>query len=106
MAVRKIKSSWWVDFRFNDTRHRKRSPENSKAGAEAYELTLRQRLARGEPLDDQQNSLEPTFAEFAQRWFDDYVKANNKFSERRAKESILRLSLVPFFGKLRVGKIN
>ncbi len=108
MAVRKLKNSWWVDFTFNHRRHRKRSPENSRAGAEAYEIALRQRLARGERLDglavSTQNDL--TFKEFVKQWFEDYVKPNNKFSEQVMKKSILSSSLVPFFGQIPVGQIK
>jgi len=50
MAVRKIKISWWVDFWADHIRYRKRSPENTKAGAEAYEAHMRQKLARGEMI--------------------------------------------------------
>ena len=50
MAVRKIRNSWWVDFRHDHVRIRKKSPENSRAGAAAYEALLRRKLALGEPL--------------------------------------------------------
>jgi hypothetical protein len=50
MAVRKIKETWWVDFRFSHTRYRKRSPENSRPGALAYEATLKYTLGRGEQM--------------------------------------------------------
>jgi excisionase family DNA binding protein len=49
MAVRKLRQSWWIDFRFNHIRYRKRSPLNSRAGALIYEATLRRRLATGNP---------------------------------------------------------
>jgi hypothetical protein len=88
-----IKNSWWVDFRANHTRYRKRSPENTRAGAQAYEALLRQKLARGEsiatgPLKD------PTLAEFAAKWFEDYVRPNNKYSEQLSKKYILSSSLL------------
>src|ERR1043166_9702407 len=51
MTVRKIGQSWWVDFRAERVRYRKRSPENTRAGARAFEVTLRQRLARGESVN-------------------------------------------------------
>jgi hypothetical protein len=41
MAVRKINNTWWVDFMFNYERHRKRSPENSRTGALAYDPGIR-----------------------------------------------------------------
>jgi len=108
MSVRLIRKSWWVDFRANHTRYRKRSPENSRAGALAYEALLRQKLARGESIDrpahaaDQQH----TFASFAEKWFEEYVIPNNKFSEQRTKKYVLSASLVPFFGKMQLTQIT
>lgn len=107
MAVRKIKSSWWVDFRHEYVRYRKRSPENSYAGAKAYEATLRHKLARGESIataDSMQQ--EQTFKDFASKWFTNYVVPNNKYLEQRAKKYILQKCLVPFFGALPVDKIT
>lgn len=102
-----IKSSWWVDFTVNSTRYRKRSPENTKAGAQAYEATLRQKLARGELIDI--GALRPEdliFAEFAPKWFEDYVRPNNKYSEQLMKKYILSSSLLPFFGRKPIGEIR
>jgi integrase len=102
-----IKGSWWVDLRANHLRYRKRSPENSRAGALAYESLLRQRLTRGESIDIRGNAQQDeTFEQFAWQWYGDYVEANNKFSEQRAKKGMLRRSLIPFFGKLHVDKIS
>lgn len=111
MTVRKVRNTWWVDFRHNNTRHRKKSPENSKAGAEAYEALLRQKLARGEPLtptkpDKKQKEREQTFKEFAWKWFDIYVRNNNKLSEINNKKCTLKNHLVPFFGKTKIDRIT
>jgi hypothetical protein len=107
MAVRIIKGSWWVDIRINHERYRKRSPENSKAGAQAYESVLRHKLSRGESIEPMSKPASvPTFEEFAWKWLDDYVVPNNKFLEQRSKRYILSASLIPFFGKMRVGQIN
>jgi integrase len=108
MAVRKIKSSWWIDITFNDTRYRKRSPENSRLGALAYEGVLRQRLARGEAIDKaaMRSGRGLLFEEFALRWFEEYVIPNNKFSEQRIKRYTLHSSLIPFFGKMPVEQIK
>jgi integrase len=105
MAVRIIKKSWWVDFRFDHTRYRKRSPENSRAGARAYEALLRHKLARGEAINAAE-SPEQTFEPFARKWFKEYVITNNKYSEQRTKKYILNASLIPFFGKMPVGRIT
>jgi len=108
MAVRINKKSWWVDFRFNHIRYRKRSPENSRAGALAYEAVLRQKMARGESIDNtipDAQQLQP-FGKFALKWFDEYVVPNNKPSEQRAKKYILSASLIPFFGGMRIDQIT
>jgi integrase len=106
MAVRKIKNSWWVDFRIEYVRYRKRSPENSKVGAEAYEATLRAKLARGEPIDQQVTQKQQTFEQFAWQWFEEYVIPNNKPGEQYNKKKVLGNSLIPFFGKFPIGQIT
>jgi len=107
MAIRRIRSSWWIDIRAEHTRYRLRSPENSKAGAEAYEAVLRRKLARGEPIGKVGPAEKRyTFEEFALKWFDDYVVPNNKFQEQRMKKYILGSSLIPFFGKMLIEQIT
>ena len=107
MAVRLCHGSWWVDFRFNRDRYRKRSPESSKAGALAYEALLRQKLARGEQLDNvKAKTAEQTFAEFSKEWMRTYVCTNNKPSEQLTKKLTLKNHLVPFFGTLPLSKIG
>ncbi|OGF60521.1 hypothetical protein A3C05_03420 [Candidatus Giovannonibacteria bacterium RIFCSPHIGHO2_02_FULL_45_40] len=111
MATRKRNSSWQVDFRHNHQRYRVKSPENSKAGAEAYEASLRQKLARGEALrppkeEKTQQEREQKFKDFARKWFEVYVKPNNKHSEIKNKEYALRRRLVPFFGEIQIDKIT
>lgn len=108
MAVRMIKKSWWVDFRFNHTRYRKRSPENSRAGALAYEATLRKKLANGETIEEAERAEErqQTFGAFTIEWFKKYVVPNNKPSEQATKKHILETSLIPFFGTMPVQEIT
>ncbi|MDD5760362.1 MAG: site-specific integrase [Desulfobulbaceae bacterium] len=100
MSVRRIGASWWVDIRFNRDRYRKRSPDNTKAGAQAYEATIRQRVARGESIlpKKQEKPESLTFEKFTQEWFETYVKANCKHSEILNKQGTLKLHLVPWFG--------
>lgn len=109
MAVRKISNTWRVDIRHNRRRYRITSPENSKKGAEAYEAVLRHKMARGEPLGlEPQIAAKPEikFGEFAKEWLETYAKVNNKPSTVKAKESSLRLYLVPYFGALTLNKID
>ncbi|MCF7900582.1 site-specific integrase [Candidatus Babeliales bacterium] len=106
MSVRKIRASWWIDFRFNNSRYRKKSPVNSKAGAYDYEALLRQKLARGESIEEEKTEKKQLFSEFAWYWFETYAKTNNKHSEILNKEGILRVHLVPFFGKVKLDNIS
>ncbi len=108
MAVYKIRKSWYVDFRAEYKRHRIRSPENSEAGAEAYEATLRQKIARGEPIGKlaQISEQSQSFEQFAWKWFEDYVVPNNKHQEQRMKKYILSSSLIPFFGRIAIEQIT
>lgn len=102
MSVRKLRNKWWVDFRFGEDRHRKKSPDNTRAGALAFEATLRARLAKGESLVALVPTpvVEITFADFAKEWFASYVLANNKPSEQRNKTTALTLYLLPILGRL------
>lgn len=107
MPSRKIKNSWWVDFRFDRQRYRMRSPENSKIGATAYEFLLRTRLSKGEKINEQsETKAMPTFAEFSKKWFDCYVLTNNKPSEQMHKQSALHAHLTPFFGNAPLSEIS
>lgn len=104
MAVRKLKQSWWIDFRHEGERHRLRSPDNTKAGALVYEALIRRRLANGEPLKARTDY--PIFAEFVEEWYEQYVKIDNKMSTIKTKRSTIDNHLVPFFGKMRLDKIS
>jgi integrase len=104
MAARRIRGWWWVDFRVEGVRYRKRSPESSRAGAQAYEALLRRRLAAGEPLHPSANVI--LLREFAKQWFETYVRTNNKPSEQRTKESALRIHLLPRLGHLPLGQLS
>lgn len=108
MGARMMEKSWCVDFRFNHRRYRKQSPENSEAGALAYEAVLKYKLNQGESIDKvvQSASQESTFGTFARRWFDEYVTQNSKPSTQYSRKSILFPSLVPFFGKMQISKIT
>jgi integrase len=108
MTVRKIRNTWWVDFRTNYIRYRKRSPENSKSGAEAYEATLRQRLARGESIgrNDRIQQQGLLFKDFACKWYETYVVPNNKPGEQENKKAALSSCIIPFFGEMPITSIT
>ncbi|MBI5021142.1 MAG: site-specific integrase [Ignavibacteriales bacterium] len=107
MSTRKIRNAWWVDFRVEGIRYRKKSPENSQVGARAFELTLRQRLSRGESImvTKKEQHL-PTFKEFSEQWYTTYVQTNNKASEQKSKRVMLNAHLIPFFGREKIDEIT
>lgn len=110
MSARKLtKNSWYVSFSFQGQRIRKKSPENTKVGAETYETLLRQKLARGEQIDfdeTQAASQKQKFKDFAWKWFETYVKTNNKPSEISRKKYTLQTNLLPFFSETPLNRIS
>lgn len=110
MAVRKFRSSWWVDFQIRHKRYRYRSPENTREGALAYEALLRQTLVKGESLEKKvaEPSTPPRFLfrDFAEKWFETYVLPNNKASTHRSKRNALDRHLIPCFGASDIKAIN
>lgn len=105
MSAYKRGNKWWVRFRFNHKRYFKVSPDNSQAGAKAYEALLRSKLAIGEPIVDSKVNVK-TFQEFSESWMEIYVKSNNKHSEISNKECILKAHLVPAFGGKKLDRIT
>jgi integrase len=107
VAARKIDGKWYADFRLQHAdgsveRVRKRSPVQSKAGADEFEHQLRTAL-----LTPTHTTKEvPTFAAYADEFKKTYVLANNKPSERAMKASILKHHLLPVFGEMRLDAIK
>jgi len=106
MSTRKRGVRWWVDISYNGLRYRVPSPDNSLAGSKAYEAVLRQKLAKGESLAPEPINQIYTFKEFSAKWFEIYVKNNNKPSEIIRKDSILKVHLLPYFGKYQLTDIK
>lgn len=107
MSVFKQNNKYWVSIWHNRIRYRKVSPDNTCAGARAYEALIRQKLSRGEDVNGSKNEIKiPVFSVFAEEWQKTYVLNNNKPSEQLQKDCMLRKHLIPFFGKLPLDKIN
>ena len=108
MAIFKRKNKWWIDIFFDCKRFRLPSPLNTVGGAKAYEATVRHKLALGEPARPVRKKKEKiiTFNEFFRRWMSTYVMANNKPAGAVQKESIFKVHLDPFFGKMPLKNIN
>lgn len=106
MSSRKISDNWYVDFRYNGKRHRLKSPINTKEGARKHEMRLLESLYKGESINKADNSHDLTLKEFYKIWFETYVKANNRYSEIKRKESVFANSLLPFFGSRKLKEIT
>lgn len=106
MSAIKRTNKWWIDFSYLGIRYRLPSPENSRNGAKSYEALLRQRLSKGEPMFPKSIPKSPVFKEFAEKWFESYVKINNKPSAIKSKKTHLGSALIPFFGKKRLNEIG
>lgn len=94
MTVRRIKGDWYVDYRHKGARIRKRSPVQTKAGAQSYELQLRRELLEPPAKEC------PTLATFSA----DYLRhcaATNRASYARQKARTFATELLPAFGRLR-----
>jgi integrase len=107
VAVRKVKGRWFVDFRFLHAdgrveRIRKRSPVQTKAGAEEFQRQLRTSMLA--PIRIAKEV--PTFSRYAAEFLETYAAANNKPSERSMKACILKHHLVPAFGEMRLDSIR
>jgi hypothetical protein len=98
---------WWVDFRHRRRRVRKRSPVQTKRGAEQYERQLRQEFA-----EDETNGRNPfvgpapKLREFVPRWFAEYVAPRNKRSTANEKRYAFSSHLLPAFGEFRLDEIT
>jgi len=108
MSIFKRGDKYWIGFRFHYRRYRYPSPDNSLAGAKAFEATLRGKLARGEAIRMKAAKQKPStlFRDFSKTWLEVYVKNNNSLSEYQHKEGSLRLYLVPYFGKKELAEIS
>lgn len=99
-------NEWWVDFRYRRTRVRRRSPIQSKRGAEQYERQLRQEFQEDEARGKDPFRKPPLFVHFADEWLRTYVATNNRASTQREKASSLKSHLIPVFGNLRLDEIT
>jgi integrase len=112
MSVRNDKSrGWYVDFVFlhpdgRKDRIRRRSPVQTRRGAEAYERQIQQEMLNKKPERKPRRREVPTFEKFADEFMQGYAHTNNKPSEVASKESILRIHILPRFGRMRMDKIG
>jgi integrase len=98
---------WWVDFRWRGKRIRKRSPLQTKRGAETFERTLLNEFNADEEVGrDPFAGPPPKFQAFAERWMNEYVIPRNRPSTVRTKGNCLRNHIVPMFGRMALDQIS
>ncbi|MDJ0766064.1 MAG: tyrosine-type recombinase/integrase [Myxococcota bacterium] len=108
---RKDRDCWMVHIKY---RHpdgtvahiRRRSPVNTRRGAERYERDIRQALLDGSFGRKEETEVVPILTEFAEEFMTNYAEVHNKRSEILAKRSTLRNHLIPSFGNKRLDAIQ
>lgn len=107
MPVTRYRGKYYVDVYVEVPgqgvrRIRRQSPVQTKKGTEAYERQLVEAA-----LSTSTRSREGRrFAEFAVEYLGTFCAANNKFATLEAKESILRVHLLPEFARSRLEEVN
>ena len=106
MPVTRLRNKWYVDTWLNvpgegRRRLRRQSPVQTRRGAELYERQLVEAALSTLPRYEERR-----FDEYAVEFLKTYAVTNNKLSKVESKESILRLHLIPFFGRLLISEIG
>ena len=104
---------WMVDFVFKHPggrceRVRRRSPVNSRRGAEALEVAIRKEMleAYSPRVEVPEVRSAPRLSKFADEFLENYATTNNKASEVHTKRVLLRQHLLPELGARRLDEIG
>jgi integrase len=96
---------WFVFINYKGRRTQRKF--TNKEIAEAVELKIRQEMIDGTWGVDQEPKTEaPTFKEYSEKWFDNYVCGQLRASTADEYESILRIHVLPTFGKRSIDSIT
>ena len=103
VKVRKRSNAWWVFINYHGRRKAKKV--GTREAAEKVKRQIEARLALGD-FGFLEERKEPTFAEYAERWLRQHAQIECKPSTVTSYRQILRLYLLPVFGKLRLRAIT
>ncbi len=108
---RKDRKCWMVHIKYKHpdgtVEHiRRKSPVNTRRGAERYERDIRQALLDGTFERKEEIKEIPTLGEFAKEFIENYATVHNKRSEVISKQGNLKRYLIPAWGHLRLDKIR
>jgi integrase len=107
MPVTKYRGKYYVDVyvdvpQVGVRRIRRRSPIQTKKGTEAYERQLIEAALSTSTRSREERKV----ADFAVEFLETYCAANNKYASIEAKESILRVHIIPEMGMLMLSEVN
>ncbi len=110
MPARKVNGKWYVDLWIDvpgqgRQRLRKKSPVQTKKGAEQYERELAE-SALSSIEEEVQAKPEVTFEALAPEFLERHIRVQCKFSTFVTYESALVQHLIPTFGKQRLDEIS
>jgi len=102
---------WMVDFLFempdgNLERIRRKSPVQTRRGAEQFERQLRIELMQPKQDLERTRKEVPTLRKFSKEFIKIYARTNNKPSEIKSKESIFIIHLIPALGTKKLDQID
>lgn len=105
-----VSQAWEVDIHFrhpdgSTQRIRRLSPGNTERDAVMYEHQLIASLVTG-TFDTVQADDLPTVEQFSEEWFTGYVMVENKPTVIRTTKSALKSRINPFFGQMRIDRVN
>jgi integrase len=107
MPVTKYRGKYYADVYVDVPsqgvrRIRRRSPIQTRKGAETFERELIEAALSTSTRSREERRL----ADFAVEFLETYCAANNKYASIEAKESILRVHLIPSMGQLLLSEVS
>jgi integrase len=112
MAVYQRRGAWWIDYYYQDRRHRQKIGSRKKDAEEALSR-IKVQIAAGEfvPPDerkrsDRQRRDSMLFRDFAEKEFLPWSETEHAASHHQRLRSIFNAHLVPFFGDYRLDEIT
>jgi integrase len=112
MATFKKRGDWWIDFYYQGKRHRQKIGTKRKAAEEALNR-IRVKISSGEyvPIEERElpESTQPepiTFSAFSKEEFLPWSQMEHSAKHYTRLESIVRVHLVPYFGRRLLSEIT
>ena len=106
VTIRKKHGRWYV-FINHMGKHRSKSVGTDRRVAEQVKRTLETTLSLGDlGVLAEEEKRTPMFENYSKQWLDHYARLECKSSTHRSYEQLLRLHVIPRFGKKRLNEIT